>query len=128
MNPPILRISRLSWAGVKIEAGAEQLVIDAIEGRDGGVQARIGVPQLPLLPIATEDQSLDVAVVTHLHKDHFDVDALRRRLRPSGRVVAPARAAGDVAKAGLPVISVEDGQGVQLGKFRLTALPAVDGF
>lgn len=128
MNPRTFRISRLSWAGVKIELGDERLVLDAIEGRDGEVQARIGAPRLPLLPITDEERPLDVAVVTHLHKDHFDADALKRRLGKHGRVVAPARTAADVADAGLPVLGVADGERVTMGKFHLTALPAVDGF
>jgi L-ascorbate metabolism protein UlaG (beta-lactamase superfamily) len=128
MNSSNVEISRLSWAGVKVECGGEQLVIDAIEGRDGAVQARIGQPRLPLLPIANDERPIDFAVVTHLHKDHFDVETLKRRLAPHGRVIAPARAAGDVAQTGLPVLGVADGETVTLGKFRLTALPAVDGF
>jgi L-ascorbate metabolism protein UlaG (beta-lactamase superfamily) len=128
MNSPSLEIRRLSWAGVKITSGGEQLVLDAIEGRDGQVQARIGSPRLPLQPITTDDQPVDVAVLTHLHKDHFDLDALKRRLAPSGRVVAPARAAADVAATGLNVIGVADGESVTVGRFRLTAFPAVDGF
>lgn len=128
MNPHTLRISRLSWAGVKIEAGDEQLVLDAIEGRDGKVQARIGPARRPLLAISSDERPLDVAVVTHLHLDHFDAEALKRRLAPHGRVVAPARAAAEVERAGLPVIGVAEGESATLGRFRLTALPAVDGF
>ena len=67
-----LNVTRLSWAGVQISAGNELLVIDAIEGRDGAVQGRIGTPQRPLLPITSDDRPIDVAVVTHLHLDHFD--------------------------------------------------------
>lgn len=123
-----LNIRRLSWAGVAVSAGNENLVIDAIEGRDGAVQGRIGNPHRPLLPIASDERPVDVAVVTHLHLDHFDADALRRRLSPHGKIVAPARAAADAAKSGLPVMAVADGESITLGKFRLTALPAVDGF
>jgi L-ascorbate metabolism protein UlaG (beta-lactamase superfamily) len=67
-------------------------------------------------------------VVTHLHLDHFDAEALRRRLGPGGKVVAPIRTAGDVLATGLPVLGVADGETVTVGAFRLTALPAVDGF
>ena len=128
MNSSNLKVSRLSWAGVKIESGGERLVLDAIEGRDGAVQARIGIPRLPLLPLSDDETTLDVAMVTHLHKDHFDADALKRRLGRNGRVVAPSGAADDVAKAGLPVVAVANGERVAIGRFHFTALPAVDGF
>lgn len=125
MNPTII-VRRLSWAGIQVDAGDQRLVVDALEGRDGLVQGRIGQPRLPLIPIS--DKLIDVAVVTHTHKDHYDVDALKRRLKPDGRVVVPAGSAAEVKQAGFQVIGVETGETVNVGAFRLTALPAVDGF
>jgi L-ascorbate metabolism protein UlaG (beta-lactamase superfamily) len=125
VNTSSTRVIRLSWAGIRIECAGEQLVVDAIEGRDGVVQSRIGRPREPLLPIAA--RPVDVAALTHLHFDHYDADALRRRLAPGARVVVPARVAGEVERAGFNAAAVADGESVQAGRFRLTALPAVDG-
>jgi L-ascorbate metabolism protein UlaG (beta-lactamase superfamily) len=125
MNPNII-VRKLSWAGVQVDAGDDRLVIDGLEGRDGAVQGRIGQPRRPLIPIS--DKLIDLAVVTHTHKDHYDLDALRRRLKPDGLVIAPAGSADEVKQAGLQVIGAKTGETIEAGRFRLTALPAVDGF
>jgi L-ascorbate metabolism protein UlaG (beta-lactamase superfamily) len=125
MNTSTL-VRKLSWAGIRVEAGDQHLVIDALEGRTGEVQARIGPSRLPLLPIA--DQPLDVALVTHTHKDHFDADALRRHLRPDAPLVGPAGAADELRALGHPVIPLENGERATVGRFTFTALPAMDGF
>lgn len=119
-------VRMLSWAGVRIEAGDQRLVIDALEGRTGEVQARIGPNRLPLLPIA--DRPLDVALVTHTHKDHFDADALRRHLRPDAPLVAPSGAADELRALGFHVLPLRNGESATVGVFTLTALPAMDGF
>jgi L-ascorbate metabolism protein UlaG (beta-lactamase superfamily) len=118
-------ISRLSWAGVALEAEGKRLVIDAVEGRNGEVQGRIGQPRLPLLSIG---ERIDVAVVTHLHKDHFDLDALKRKMAPGAPLYVPAAAAPELESTGLRVIGVRDWERVQEGPFTLTPVPAVDGF
>jgi L-ascorbate metabolism protein UlaG (beta-lactamase superfamily) len=126
MNQNVI-VRKLSWAGVLVESSGERLVIDGLEGRTGEVQGRIGPNRLPLHPFA--DQPIDYALVTHLHKDHYDADALRRALsRGHSRVAAPAAVAKEVSDAGLKVEAVADRQSVQLGAFRVTAMPAVDGF
>lgn len=122
-----LIVQKLSWAGVLIESAGQRLVIDGLEGRDGGVQQRIGPNRLPLATFT--DRPIDVAVATHLHKDHFDAEALLRGLRkPGGKVVVPANAAEEARATGLDVVGVADRQTIGVGPFKLTAMPAVDGF
>jgi L-ascorbate metabolism protein UlaG (beta-lactamase superfamily) len=127
MNTKV-QVTRLSWAGIRVDVNDQRLIIDAIEGRNGEVQSHLGAPLKPLVPIASDDKRVDIAVLTHLHPDHYDLDALRRNLSSGGKVVVPAAAAPDLAGTGLNVLGVEDFASVQLGQFRLTALPAVDGF
>lgn len=119
-------ITKLSWAGIRITAGAEQLVIDGLEGRNGEVQGRIGPNRRPLIDLA--ETSIDVALVTHTHKDHFDADALHRRLTPHKRVLVPADSAAEVRDAGFNAIPITPFAGTAVGAFHITALPAVDGF
>jgi len=124
---PIVR--RLSWAGISIEALGKLLVVDALEGANGEVQGRIGANRLPLIPIA--DRPIDYAVVTHLHKDHFDAEALGRRLAAHATIFAPAAAAtelGAMIGKKFNIVSVNDRQTVVAEPFKLTAVPAVDGF
>jgi L-ascorbate metabolism protein UlaG (beta-lactamase superfamily) len=78
-----------------------------------------------LIPIA--DRPVDFAALTHLHADHYDADALKRRLAPGAKVAAPAEAVEELRKAGFDAVGVRAGETVRLGAFLLTALPAVDG-
>src|SRR4051812_39614378 len=91
-------ITKLSWAGVRVDAGGEQLIIDAIEGRNGEVQGRIGDAHRPLIDVAAKPVS--VALLTHTHKDHYDADLLSRRLAPGATVVTPAESAAEIRAAG----------------------------
>src|SRR2546430_2888509 len=109
-------VKRLSWAGISIEAQGKLLVIDALEGGNGEVQGRIGPNRLPLLPIS--DRPIDYAVVTHLHKDHFDLDALTRRLATNGVIFVPGAAAQELAAATgakFNVVAVKDRETVTAG-------------
>lgn len=119
-------VTKLSWAGVRLNAGGEQLVVDGLEGRQGEVQGRIGQPRKPLVDLA--DRPVDFALVTHTHKDHFDADALRRKLATHGRVVVPLASVAEVRELGFDVVGVAPWQRIQLGVFEVMALPAVDGF
>jgi L-ascorbate metabolism protein UlaG (beta-lactamase superfamily) len=119
-------VRRISWAGVALESEGKTLVIDGIEGRTAEFAGRLGRPRLPLLPLA--EGGVDFAIVTHLHKDHFDEEALKRRLGATGVLYVPEAAAGELTGTTLRVIPVRDRVAVQAGPFRLTPVPAVDGF
>ena len=118
--------TKLSWAGVRVNAGGEQLLIDALEGRNGEVQARLGAEHRALIEVATGP--VGVALLTHTHKDHYDADLLRRRLAPGATVVVPAESAGGVRDAGFKAHALNPYEQVKLGAFQITALPSVDGF
>lgn len=119
-------VTKLSWAGVRVDAGGEQLLIDALEGKNGEVQSRLGAVQRPLVDVGTS--GIGVALLTHTHKDHYDADLLRRRLAPEATVLVPAESAGEVREAGFNARGVNPYEKVKLGAFQVTALPSVDGF
>ncbi len=134
-----MRIRRLGWAGLEVEASATTAVIDLLE--DVSSMARfIGEPQESLLK-PTKPSGVSVALVTHLHSDHADPGAISRALAPDGELLRPASARGGgletaglaVAEAGIvenriATRTVEPWQTVHLGAFELTAVPAADGF
>jgi len=69
-----MRIVRLFWAGVQIESEGATLVIDLLE-HTAPIRSLMGEPRLP---IVFGSEFLDFALVTHLHPDHYDPDALRQ--------------------------------------------------
>src|SRR4051812_17879508 len=65
---PAMRIRRLGWAGLEIEAEGAVAVVDLFE--DVGWMAEyVGAARGPLPPPEAAG-GVDVALVTHLHSDH----------------------------------------------------------
>lgn len=145
-----MRIRRLGWAGLEIEAGGAPgtdapgndaravAVIDLLE--DLGASTKLlGEPRTELPPATAGAASL--ALMTHLHHDHADVPAVARALAPDGVVLRPAPMDGPplerggtmdaeraLEKHGLRTQVVAPWETVTVGPFTVTALPAVDGF
>jgi L-ascorbate metabolism protein UlaG (beta-lactamase superfamily) len=130
-----MRMRRLGWAGLEIEAGGERLVIDYVRDLSPlftGWEAGEG--------LAAPSGKVDAALVTHLHRDHTDAAALADVLPPGAPVLRPAPGYGDdvdnvttlpaerelslhqLAAKVVDVWTTHD-----LGPFRVTAVPAVDG-
>jgi L-ascorbate metabolism protein UlaG (beta-lactamase superfamily) len=118
-----MRIVRLSWAGVQIESEGATLVIDLLE-HTSSIRSFMGDPRLPIVcGLAV----LDLALVTHLHPDHYDPDALRRKLRPDAKVICDPVNASKIARDGFTVVGATRYEPISAGPFTVTALPAVDG-
>jgi L-ascorbate metabolism protein UlaG (beta-lactamase superfamily) len=72
-------------------------------------------------------RDVDVALVSHLHLDHFDLPSLRLLGRDT-RFVVPAGAARLLRSAGLPNVSeLGPGESVEVGGVRIAATPARHG-
>jgi L-ascorbate metabolism protein UlaG (beta-lactamase superfamily) len=135
-----MRIRRLGWAGIELEAGETTAVVDLLEDL-GPMRRFVGEAKEPLPPPAAPEGTIALAFVTHLHSDHTDPAALARVLAPDATVLRPAAAAGAGAEtAGTAVAehglrerelrtqTVEPWETVTVGPFTATAVPAVDGF
>ncbi len=137
-----MRVRRLGWAGVEIEAEGASLVIDALQD-PGATFAALGERarevQLPAL-VEPESNSAVAGLVSHLHRDHTDAAALAAALAPDAAVHEPSWPGGEDAEnlalvqasmeldaAGLERRRFELWQAEDVGPFRVTALPAVDG-
>jgi L-ascorbate metabolism protein UlaG (beta-lactamase superfamily) len=134
-----MRIRRLGWAGLELEAGGRIAVIDLLE--DTGPLTRfIGEAHEPLPPPSAPG-AVSLALVTHLHSDHADPPALARALAPDGVVLRPARSDGEgletiamaaaeqgFAQLQLPTRVVQPWETIDAGPFEVTAVPAADGF
>ena len=134
-----MRIRRLGWAGVEIECDGETLLIDYVQDIS---------PMAPLLrtpdepfPASSRPGGAAGALLTHLHADHADPDALAVALRPSAPVFRPAAATG--AKDDVELTSIGEAKFTRqalaaevvdaweeraVGPFRMYSAPAVDGF
>jgi L-ascorbate metabolism protein UlaG (beta-lactamase superfamily) len=138
-----MRIRRLGWAGVEIEAEGATVVIDPL-AEPGATFAALGDEaagtQLPAVVEPEAQGSAVAGLVTHLHRDHTDAGALAAALAGDATVHEPAwpggsdfenlalaQANAELQKAGLTRRPVDVWERIEAGPFVLTALPAVDG-
>jgi L-ascorbate metabolism protein UlaG (beta-lactamase superfamily) len=121
-----MRIQRLSWAGIKVDVDPTTVVVDLLEDTDR-LRPIMGEPKRPLVSLEQEG-SVQLAVITHLHPDHYDPSALRKRLAASGRVICHRDIRDKIAADGLRVQALDLEEPFSQGGFTLTAVPAVDGF
>jgi L-ascorbate metabolism protein UlaG (beta-lactamase superfamily) len=132
-----MRVRRLGWAGIEIEARGQRAVIDAITTM-GPMEQFVGPAREPLLP---PSGPVDLALVTHLHRDHTDAAAIAAALAPDGAVLRPEPATGDgpdlagtawaeadLLGQGVTAQVVRPWESVRHGPFTATAVPAIDGF
>src|SRR4051794_26794438 len=132
-----MKVRSLGWAGVEIEHYGQRLVIDAL-GDPAKVVGGAPAPLPPTVPIS-ERRTAVAGLLTHLHRDHADADALTEALAPGAPVLRPepaggyeqenlwlAQAEAELAASGLEMRTVTAWETVQFGVFRATALPAVD--
>ncbi|TXJ78985.1 MBL fold metallo-hydrolase [Streptomyces lavendulae] len=130
-----MRARRLGWAGLEIEAGGERLLIDYV--RD---ISPLFTGWKPGAHLATPSGTASAALVTHLHRDHTDAAALAEVLTPGAPVLRPAPGPGDsvdnqttlpaereLARHRLATEVVDVWSTRELGPFRATAVPAIDG-
>ncbi|GAB3744824.1 MBL fold metallo-hydrolase [Amycolatopsis oliviviridis] len=130
-----MRVRRLGWAGLEIEASGERLVIDYVQDL-----SPLFTGWKPGEGLATPGGRVSAALVTHLHRDHTDASALADVLSPGAPVLRPAPGHGDEVDNVTTLTAEHElavhGQAVEvadpwstrdLGPFRVTAVPAVDG-
>jgi L-ascorbate metabolism protein UlaG (beta-lactamase superfamily) len=133
-----MRIRRLGWAGLELEAHESTAVIDLLEEVEP-LAPFIGEAREPLPPPSRPGE-VSLALVTHLHSDHADPPALRRALAADAQVLRPPPADGNgletagvaLAEQGFDELEVrtrvvEPWETVDAGPFEVTAVPAADG-
>ncbi|QEC46935.1 MBL fold metallo-hydrolase [Baekduia soli] len=133
-----MEIVRLGWAGLELQAAGETAVIDLFQ-HPGRLVDFVGEPHTPL-PGPSRPGTAVLALVTHLHEDHADPQAIAAALGPDGVLVRPAAAQGSalevagvapteegLLRLGVPQRVVAPWETVEAGPFRATAVPAVDG-
>ncbi len=138
-----MKVRWLGWAGVEIEADGATVVIDPLSDPAATFAAlgdEAAAVQLPEVVAPEASASAVAGVVTHLHRDHTDAQALAGALADEAAVHEPlwpggsdfenlaiAQATAELEKAGLRRRALEVWESVEAGPFNLMALPAVDG-
>ena len=132
-----MKVRRLGWAGIEIQADGESAVIDLLLNT-----SRLRALRSDREPFPPPERlgSARAAMVTHLHADHADPAAIHEALAPDGVVLRPepvhgteqediwtARAEKEFAESGLKTQVVREWQQVESGPFHIVAVPAVDG-
>jgi L-ascorbate metabolism protein UlaG (beta-lactamase superfamily) len=132
-----MNLRRLGWAGIELTSGETTLVVDLIASF-GGVEPLLSADRGPL---PQPEREVDAALVTHLHEDHTDAEAIAAALGDGGILLRPAPADGAfleiaallpaerrLAELGIQQRFVAPWETVVVGAFTATAVPAVDGF
>lgn len=133
-----MKMRRLGWAGVELESAGETLVIDHMI--DPGILKHFMTDESDSLIEPAADAAA-AALVTHLHRDHTDYDAIDRALAPEGLILRPPRppaldehdeiAIGEsetaFAASGRDIRELTAGDSLQVGPFTITAAFASDG-
>lgn len=117
-----MKLQRLSWAGLKVESNGQILLIDAVQNYQRG--ASIG-PEKPFQFV--ENTAADVVLITHLHSDHYDPEAIRAVLKPEGHFVVSEQIATEVTNDGFEPLALALNTPQQIGNFTVTAVFAMDG-
>jgi L-ascorbate metabolism protein UlaG (beta-lactamase superfamily) len=120
-----MKITKLSWAGVQIESGGQSILIDPVENFDA-MEKYMGKPHYPVSSLP-QHNSADLILITHLHSDHYDENAIRNLLKPDGKVVVSSRLAGKVKSNGVRVLGLELNQRYTAGTFTVIPVFAMDG-
>ena len=80
-----MRIRRLGWAGLELEAGDQLAVVDLLQDT-GWISGFVGEPRTPL---PGPSRPADLALVTHLHADHADPASLKAGAQAGSARPAP---------------------------------------
>jgi L-ascorbate metabolism protein UlaG (beta-lactamase superfamily) len=135
-----MRIRRLGWAGVEIEQDSTRLSIDYISTL-GYFEEFLGEIENRDHLIQLERGSLDAALLTHLHRDHTDPEAVAAAIEPGAIVAGPERTRflSEMHKYSIETIETElaglgverqmfsAGESLEIGPFKATACVSVDG-
>jgi L-ascorbate metabolism protein UlaG (beta-lactamase superfamily) len=136
-----MQIRWLGWAGVEIEAHGQRVVVDPLHD-PLAVFAWLGeqADTIPLPEVVVSQPGAIAGLLTHLHRDHADAEALSTGLASGAPLYEPRDYGGEglerlgilqadqeLTAAGLNRRQTRAWATVEAGPFALTALPAVDG-
>lgn len=120
-----MKITRLSWAGLLIQSGNTNILIDPIQNITERMTGFLGNPKEPIFEIPGSIGNPHV-FVTHVHPDHFDRELIEYLINDSTTFYAPAAAVEKGNSIGLAGVVPALYEPVLAGNLTVTAVPAVD--
>jgi L-ascorbate metabolism protein UlaG (beta-lactamase superfamily) len=118
-----LSIQRLPWAGVFLETNNFTVAIDPLAKESTTSDTTLKTKHWG----ACEQIAADVVLITHTRADHYDVEVLRKILKPDGVIVCARESEAKIQKDGFQTRGLDRYEIAALSPFGVTALPAVDG-
>ncbi|MSO40390.1 MAG: MBL fold metallo-hydrolase [Solirubrobacterales bacterium] len=113
-------VEYVGHATTLIRVGGVSVLTDPFLGRGMGPLRRIGPAPDPAIPAG-----VDVALVSHLHRDHLDLHSLRR-LRPEIPLVVPRGGAHLLSRVGPErVCEIDLGETISVAGVEVTAVQAL---
>ncbi len=89
-------IQKLNWAGIKISTNNKTILIDAVEDFST-YKPVMGNPEKEIITFSETTQA-DYIIFTHLHLDHFDLEVIKKCLKPNGKLIVYSELEKDVKK------------------------------
>lgn len=125
-----MRIQRLQWAGLRLEADQQLILIDVVEDFAASLTGEATGQVSPGASLTVTDTGqADYILLTHLHRDHYDPALIRRCLKPDGLVFCLDVLAEQLRRDGLErVVGFALTQEFRAGPLTFTAVYALDGF
>jgi L-ascorbate metabolism protein UlaG (beta-lactamase superfamily) len=120
-----MKITRLSWAGLWIQSGITNILIDPLQNISERMISFLGKPKEPIIKIPGNIGNPHV-FVTHVHPDHFDIELIEYLINDSTTFYAPAAAVEKAKPVGLVGIVPTLYEPILAGGLTVTAVPAVD--
>ncbi len=122
-----MRITWITQSGYIVDHLDERLVIDPYLSTT--VEDRQGLTRLTPIPLNVSDLRPDYIYCTHDHLDHFDPQTMLqvKALYPDCKILGPSSVIAHALKLGFnkeQLVVLNAGEGIKLGDFELTAMPA----
>jgi len=117
-------VTKLPWAGIKVEIGTTRIVIDPMYN----FPSRYERSHETLLPLDVFGEA-DAVLITHHHPDHFDPEAIARFYGEEIPVYLPVESLPLIGDTPLKQLhGIPLGQSIPIGSATATAVFAIDGF
>ncbi len=120
-----MKLTKLSWSGVHIEAGGKSILIDPVE-EFSSMEPYMGKPLRPVWRFSDHIKA-DIVLLTHLHRDHYDPETLVKVLKPGAMILVSKGSVEKVKQQFTEVRGLNTNETMAFDTVSVTALFSLDG-